>query len=107
MLLIWGQFHIIFKVFLNIAKKDEIDIHYKEFSDGGFGEQFIARADRPFNSTLFSDSELEVLNKVVNTFKTTSTNEIIELSHLEKAWKENEQAKNVISYEYAFELIQI
>ena len=24
-----------------------------------------------------------------------------------EAWKENEQAKNVISYEYAFELIQI
>ena len=94
-------------VFEYLANKDEIDIHYKEFSDGGFGEQFIARADRPFNSTLFSDSELEVLNKVVNTFKTTSTNEIIELSHLEKAWKENEQAKNVISYEYAFELIQI
>ena len=50
---------------------------------------------------------LEQTVRLISTFKTTSTNEIIELSHLEKAWKENEQTKNVISYEYAFELIQI
>ena len=94
-------------VFEYLANEDEIDVYYKEFPNGGFGEQFIARTDRPFNSTLFSDSELEVLQKIVATFKTTSTHDIIELSHLEKAWKENEQAKNVISYEYAFELKQI
>ncbi|WMW77306.1 DUF4065 domain-containing protein [Flavobacterium sp. 20NA77.7] len=94
-------------IFEYLANEDEIDIYSKEFPNGGVGEQFIARNDRPFNSTLFSDSELDVLRKVVATFKTTSTNDIIELSHLEKAWKENEQAKNVISYEYAFELKQI
>lgn len=94
-------------IFEYLANEDEIDIYSKEFPNGGVGEQFIARNDRPFNSTLFSDSELDVLRKVVATFKTTSTNDIIELSHLEKAWKENEQAKKVISYEYAFELKQI
>jgi hypothetical protein len=34
-------------------------------------------------------------------------NDIIELSHLEKAWKKNEKDKSVISYEYAFGLNQI
>lgn len=94
-------------IFEYLANKAEIDIQYYEFPDGGFGEQFIARPDRPFNTTLFSDLELKVLGKIANTFKTTTTNNIIELSHLEKAWKENEQTKDVISYEYAFELQQI
>jgi putative zinc finger/helix-turn-helix YgiT family protein len=94
-------------VFEYLDNKDDIDIHYNEFPNGGIGEQFIARTDRPFNSILFSEIELDVLQKIVATFKTTTTNDIIELSHLEKAWKENEQTKNVISYEYAFELKQI
>jgi len=32
---------------------------------------------------------------------------MIELSHLEEAWKKNEKNKQTISYEYAFELTQI
>lgn len=94
-------------IFEYLANKDEIDINYNEYANGGFGEQFIARPDRPFNGSLFTEMELDVLKKIVATFKTTSTNDIIELSHLEKAWKENVQTKNVISYEYAFELNQI
>lgn len=94
-------------IFEYLANEDEIDIFYTEFANGGFGEQFVARDNRPFNSSLFSELELDVLKKIVATFKTTSTNDIIELSHLEKAWKENEKTKNVISYEYAFELKQI
>jgi len=94
-------------VFEYLANKDAIDIHYNEFPNGGIGEQFTAKTDRPFNSNLFSELELAVLKKIVSTFKTTTTNDIIELSHLEKAWKENEQTKNVISYEYAFELKQL
>lgn len=93
-------------VFEYLANEHVIDISFIEFPNGGFGEQFIARKDRPFNSALFSDLELDVLKKIVTTFKTTSTYDIIEISHLEKAWKENEQTKNVISYEYAFELKQ-
>jgi putative zinc finger/helix-turn-helix YgiT family protein len=90
-------------VFEYLANTNEVDIHSIEFPNGGIGEQFIARTDRPFNSSLFSELELDVLKKIV----ATSTNAIIELSHLEKAWKENEQTKNVISYEYAFALKQI
>ncbi len=94
-------------IFEYLANNNEIDIYYQEFSDGGVGEQFKAKPNRPFNPSLFSEIELNVLERIAATFKTTSTNEIIELSHLEKAWKENEEAKRVISYEYAFELKQI
>ncbi len=94
-------------IFEYLANKDEIDIFTTEFQQGYTGEQFKARNDRPFNANLFSENELEVLEKVATVFKPTSTNDIIELSHLEEAWKNNKKDKSVISYEYAFELNQI
>ena len=94
-------------IFEYLANEDTIDVHAYEFPNGGFGEQFIARPDRPFNTSLFSEKELNVLHKVASTFEKTTTNDIIEISHLEKAWRENEQTKSVISYEYAFELKQL
>lgn len=90
-----------------LVSENEIEIQYTEFPQGYTGEQFNARKGRPFNSELFSESELEVLEKVSTVFKKTSTSDIIELSHLEEAWKKNEKGKSVISYEYAFELNQI
>lgn len=94
-------------IFEYLANKDEIDIFYTEFPQGYVGEQFKSRNDRPFNSELFSQTELEVLERVSNTFKPTTTTDIVKLSHLEDAWKKNEKDKSIISYQYAFELKQI
>jgi putative zinc finger/helix-turn-helix YgiT family protein len=94
-------------IFEYLANKDEIDIYTTEFSNGYTGEQFKSRKDRTFNADLFTENELNTLEKVASVFKETSTNDIIKLSHLEEAWKNNEQEKKVISYEYAFELNQI
>jgi putative zinc finger/helix-turn-helix YgiT family protein len=94
-------------IFEYLANKDEIDIFTTEFPQGYIGEQFKAKNDRPFRVELFSENELNVLEKVATVFKPTSTNEMIELSHLEEAWKKNEKNKSVISYEYAFDLNQI
>ncbi len=91
-------------IFEYLANKDEIDIFTTEFPQGYIGEQFKAKNDRPFRVELFSENELNVLEKVANVFKPTSTNQIIEISHLEEAWKKNEKNKSVISYEYAFDL---
>jgi len=94
-------------IFEYIANNQEINIHTTEFPDGNTGEQFKARQDRRFNPAVFSASELSTLHKVAEAFKDTTTREIINLSHLETAWKQNEAGKNVISYVYAFELEQI
>lgn len=94
-------------IFEYLANNDEIDVFYTQFDQGYTGERFVPRKDRPFNSGWFSESELQVLSKVTAAFKTTSTTEMIELSHLEEAWKKNEKNKQTISYEYAFELTQI
>src|SRR5690606_3744488 len=84
-----------------LANNGEINISYTQFPQGYTGEQFGARKDRPFNANVFSETELEVLEKISTEFKSTSTNDIIELSHLEAAWKKNEKDKTIISYEYA------
>jgi len=90
-----------------LANENVIEIQYTEFPGGYTGEQFKAREDRKFNAELFTENELETLEKVASVFKDTGTNDIISLSHLEEAWKKNVKNKSVISYEYAFELNQI
>lgn len=90
-------------IFEYLANNDDIDICTTVFPNG-YGEQFQARGDREFNAGLFSESELQTLEKVASVFKETSTREIIELSHLEEAWKQNAETKSEISYQYAFEL---
>ena len=99
-----NNFQSIFEFLVN---NEEIDIIDTLFPQGYNGYQFKAKEGRAFNAKLFSEAELNVLKKVSTAFKNTSTNEIIELSHSEEAWKKNEKDKNFISYEYAFELIQI
>lgn len=91
-------------IFEYLYNNGEVDIYTTEFPGGYTGEQFKAKNDRPFRTELFSDEELKVLEKVATLFKSTSTGDIIELSHLEEAWKENQSEKRVISYEYAFYL---
>jgi hypothetical protein len=94
-------------IFEYLANKDEIDIFNIQFPQNFTGEQFKARKDRLFNPKLFTESEMKVLNTISTKFKTTSTNDIIKLSHLEEAWKKNEKNKSLISYEHAFDLTQI
>ena len=94
-------------IFEYLANNDEIDIFTTEFPNGYTGEQFKSKKDRMFNADLFTENELHTLDRVASVFKEISTNDIIRLSHLEEAWKHNEQEKKVISYKYAFELSQI
>lgn len=94
-------------IFEFLANNNEVDIIDTLFPQGYNGYQFKAKKERPFNANLFSEEELRVLEKISTVFKNTSTKDIIELSHLEEAWKRNKKNKSMISYEYAFELSQI
>lgn len=94
-------------IFEYLSNQNVIDIYCTHFPQGYIGEQFIARKDRTFNKSLFTPSEIEILERVSLVFKDITTNDIVEISHLEKAWKENEKNKSVISYEYAFEIEQV
>ncbi len=64
-------------------------IYYTNFGDGGTGEQFKPNPNKTFDKELFTENELQILETVTERFKNTSTNEIIEISHKEKAWIDN------------------
>ncbi len=94
-------------VFEYLANQNEIEILYTQFPKGYIGEKFIVKGNRKFNPELFTKEELDVLNEIVKVFGKCTTKEMIDLSHKEKAWKENLNNKGTISYKYAFDLIQI
>ena len=91
-------------IFEYLANNDDVDINYTTFHDGGIGEQFKPNSKREFNSELFTESELQVLEIITERFKDTTTNEIIEISHKERAWQENKDEKRIIDYKYSFDL---
>lgn len=91
-------------IFEYLANKQELDIYYTNFDNGGTGEQFMPNANKTFNKELFTESELQILESVAERFKNTSTNEIIEISHREKAWIDNYSERKLIDYNYSFEL---
>lgn len=94
-------------IFEALAQRDVIDIHYEELKTGGQKQYLVGRKDRPFNASIFNDEELSVLEKIKEKFKTTKPFQIVEISHKEKGWLANNEAKGLISYHYALDLIGV
>ncbi len=91
-------------IFEYLCNKGDFEISYFPFPDGGTGEQFKQNSQKALNKELFSDDERDILNQVANRFKNTSTQEIIEITHKEKAWMENNEGRKMIDYSYSFDL---
>lgn len=72
------------------------------FSEEISGERFISMKE--FDASLFTEQELKSMEIVANRFKNTATRDIVNISHAESAWFENEKNRNYISYQYAFDL---
>ncbi|CAA6811927.1 MAG: DNA-binding protein [uncultured Aureispira sp.] len=90
-------------MFEYLVNNNHIKVFTKVF-DRNIGEQFLPSENRAFNPDLFSSKELETLKKVADRFKGVKTKDIVNISHEELGWIENEEDRNIISYEYAFEL---
>lgn len=99
-----SNYHSVFEYMLNSSN---ISIKYVDFGKGHEGEQFIPNLNKKFNDELFNEFELEVLKEVAEKFKGVKTKKLIDLSHKEKAWKTNVEENNLISYKYAFDLVNI
>lgn len=91
-------------LFENLAETDVIDLLYTPLDNGSRKEKLIGREDRPFNPNLFSSTEISFLDKVASKFIDTTPSDLVEISHKEKGWIENETAKGFIPYDYALEL---
>ncbi|MEO6547710.1 MAG: type II TA system antitoxin MqsA family protein [Ferruginibacter sp.] len=83
-----------------------ISAQFSKLPNGGAREVFIAEAT--FDTNLFNEAEITTLNSITKKFANTSTWDIVELSHKEKAWKTLEANKQLIGYQdYAFELAAV
>ncbi|HMQ70462.1 MAG TPA: DUF4065 domain-containing protein [Ignavibacteria bacterium] len=81
----------------DIIRTKEVTIDGKSF------EQFVPAKE--FDKKLFNKTEILILNYVYDNLKYNKTKDIIEQSHFEKGWIENEEGKDDISYQkYAFDL---
>jgi transcriptional regulator with XRE-family HTH domain/DNA-directed RNA polymerase subunit RPC12/RpoP len=93
-------------IYAYLENEQLISAQFLKLPNGGAREVFIAEAD--FDKKLFSEEEKETLSTITEKFAHTPTWDIVELSHLEKAWKELEADRALIGYQdYAFELAAV
>ena len=81
-----------------------IDIKYVEYPDGKVGEKFIPNSNYAFNIDLFDKTEMNMMEKVKDCFKGKTTKEVVDVSHQESAWLDNQENKALINYDYSFDL---
>ncbi len=94
------NFNTLFEILVN---EKVLDVNSQTFPDGGTGEKYTPL--KSFERSLFTQNELDILHKVKERLKNLSIQEVIELSHREKAWSENKINKSrPIDYTYAYEL---
>lgn len=89
-----------------MAEMDYFDIEY-EMSNYGEVEQILPNPDNEFNAMQLTASELEAMEIVLNRFRNTTSSEIADISHKEKAWKDNIDGKKIIPFNYAFDLVTV
>jgi putative zinc finger/helix-turn-helix YgiT family protein len=87
-----------------LARNDEFNIISTLFHDGGIGDKFKPNPKHEFNASLFSASELCVLEEVAKRFRNISTSEIIDISHKEKGWIVNKHKREIIDYKFSFDI---
>jgi putative zinc finger/helix-turn-helix YgiT family protein len=79
------------------------DKFYKEEYEDDCKIITIIRSKGNYDLSIFKEEEMEVINNVISLLKEKSCTEISNLSHKEEAWIKNKN-KDLISYEYAYEL---
>jgi putative zinc finger/helix-turn-helix YgiT family protein len=90
-------------IYAYLENEQLISSQFLKLPNGGAREVFISEAD--FDKNLFTEQEKQTIETIIERFADISTWDIVELSHQEKAWKELEASRELISYQdYAFEL---
>jgi putative zinc finger/helix-turn-helix YgiT family protein len=91
-------------IFAHFIEKEEIfePVFYK-VNNSKVTESYLPLKDSDLS--VFSTEELNTIKKVVDLFTNTSSWEMVDLSHKERAWSELNKTKSIISYQdYAFDL---
>ncbi|OQP47942.1 type II toxin-antitoxin system antitoxin SocA domain-containing protein [Niastella populi] len=103
----WGPIAINFdSIYEYAVNKGYIEIIYQQLNDEKYEEIFL-HGPIQLSISLIDEFELSTAQYIIDRFCNISKKEIIQCSHQEKAWIENVETKNKISYEYAFELTEV
>lgn len=90
------------KMYIKLCDDGKIVINLIPINDNNFAELIKPRDLVEDN---LSTIEIKALSAVVDRFGSLNTKNIVDISHEERAWKDNEQHRSLISYQqYAFEL---
>lgn len=90
-----------FEYILNNAVNEKlIDYAYKYNNDY---ECHNISSKKKFDSSIFNDEELKILNEIKNKFLKYGSKDIVEFSHKEKAFTDT-KLQEKISYDYAFDI---
>ncbi len=93
-------------LFNEARREGFLQIAYKDFPNGGIGEQFLP-GTKAMDESIFSEPEKTTLREIAARFKKTGTDEMINMSHEEDAWKKAQANNELISYRFAFDLKHI
>lgn len=94
------------EMYNEISYGDIVQRDYYQTHSGNYGSRFSPKTN--FKRELFEDFEIEIMSKILDEFKDLYPKDVIEKSHKEIAWKENEKERKRISYKnYGFELKEV
>lgn len=93
------------RLYTRLSDDQKIAVEPKYINDV-CAEEFLSLSQ--FNIDLFEPEELESIKYVLKKLGKLNTKKVVDISHKEKAWTENEVNKNYISYQkYAFDIAAI
>jgi len=92
------------QIFDACQEKEYVVIKTEFWDDGKERFQFLPHKKTSFDATFYNQKEIETIHRVLGVLGAKTTTELVKISHLEKAWVENEQTRSLINYEYAFDL---
>ena len=100
------------KLFAEAVSQELIDVRYQEFEnqatqDRYIGQQYLPLSGASFNDKIFSETEITTLKRVVNLFNGKDTASIVRMNHEESAWQKHVGGRQLVSYQYSFELQHI
>jgi len=95
-------------LFTEAVERELVNVQYKEFvnvnKETYFGQQYLPSEKGKFDQSLFNESELNTLKKITDLFAGQNVNNIVTANHKERAWLENFGKKQLVSYQYSFDL---
>ncbi|MCE7063913.1 type II toxin-antitoxin system antitoxin SocA domain-containing protein [Dyadobacter sp. CY326] len=85
------------KMYVKLCDDAKLSIDQVEVGNGNYGE--VISTKNTFDPSQFSEIELKTLADVCEVYGKMQTAALVDASHLEKGWIDNEQAKSFISFQ--------